>query len=264
MFDRPLNESEVQLFKDNHYLVLRQPLAKEQRKALGKWTDELIDWPESPGEWMKYFETSPQTEERQLCRVENFLPYHEGFRSLLKDEVLFEILEQLMGEPATLFKEKINLKLPGGAGFGAHQDAPAFISFGQRYHITLMLAIDDSTRENGCLQFSTPVEVYNTLPQNPDGTLCSQLEAELPWVPLEVKAGDVVLFDSYIPHRSPRNTSGQSRRAGFITYNRLSEGDHREDYFNDKRRSFPPECERIPGADYSEKESLYNLGNPIR
>ena len=264
MFNRPLTESEVSFFEKNHYLVLRKPFAPSQGEALAKWAAELLAWPESPGKWMKYFETSPKSGERQLCRVENFLPYHEGFRSLLKDPVLFDILEQLMGEPATLYKEKINLKLPGGSGFGAHQDAPAFVTFGQRYHITLMLAIDDSTLENGCLQFSDPVPVYTTLAQNPDGTLCSQLEGELPWRPLEVKAGDVVLFDSYIPHRSPTNTSDSSRRAGFITYNRLAEGKRRDDYFADKRRSFPPECERVPGRDYSEKESLYNLGNPIR
>ena len=32
----------------------------------------------------------------------------------------------LLGEPAVLYKEKINYKLPGGAGYSAHQDAPAY------------------------------------------------------------------------------------------------------------------------------------------
>lgn len=264
MFSRPLNADELQFWKDNHYLVVQQPFTPEQRRDLQEWTNEMIHWPEIPGRWMKYFEASPLTSEKMLCRIENFLPFHAEFRSLLQNEILFEILEQLMGEPATIFKEKINLKLPGGGSFGAHQDAPAFVTFGQRYHVTMMLAIDDSTVDNGCLQFSSPVEAYDTLPQNPDGTICSQLEKELVWRPLEVNAGDVVLFDSYLPHRSPPNPSQISRRAGFITYNRQSEGNRRDDYFADKRRYFPPECERIPGRDYSEKESLYNLGNPIR
>jgi len=264
MFSRPLNDYELQFWKDNHYLVLRQPFTPEQREELQRWTNEMMTWPDAPGKWMKYFEPSPLTGEKMLCRIENFLPYHGGFSSLLQNDILFEILEQLMGEPAVLFKEKINLKLAGGAGFGAHQDAPAFITFDQRYHITMMLAIDDSTIDNGCVQFSSPVETYKTLAQNPDGTICSELEKELSWTSLEVQAGDIVLFDSYIPHRSPTNPSKKSRRAGFITYNRESEGCHRDDYFADKRRSFPPECERVEGMDYSEKESLYNLGNPIR
>ena len=49
----------------------------------------------------------------------------------------------------------------------------------------------------------------------------------------------------------------------YITYNRESEGERRSDYFEDKRRSFPQPCERVPGEDYSAKAALYNLGNPI-
>ena len=96
---------------------------------------------------MKYFENSSKTGERLLCRVENFIPYHDGLRALLTDGDVMRILSELMGEQAVLFKEKINAKLPGGSGFTAHQDAPAFITFGQRYHITMMIAVDDSTIE---------------------------------------------------------------------------------------------------------------------
>ena len=46
-------------------------------------------------------------------------------------------------------------------------------------------------------------------------------------------AGDIALFDSYIPHRSHPNTSDRPHDAMYITYNRLSEGSHREDYFAD-------------------------------
>ena len=49
----------------------------------------------------------------------------------------------------------------------------------------------------------------------------------------------------------------------YITYNRLSEGSHREDYFADKRLKFPPEVERVAGVDYSKSASIYNLANPI-
>ena len=109
MFSRPLNADELQFWKDNHYLVVQQPFTPEQRRDLQEWTNEMIHWPEIPGRWMKYFEASPLTSEKMLCRIENFLPFHAEFRSLLQNDILFEILEQLMGEPATIFKEKINL-----------------------------------------------------------------------------------------------------------------------------------------------------------
>jgi ectoine hydroxylase-related dioxygenase (phytanoyl-CoA dioxygenase family) len=57
-----------------------------------------------------------------------------------------------MEEPAVLFIEKINFKLPEGNAFLPHQDAPAFTSFNQHYHIILMLSMDAAKPANGCLE----------------------------------------------------------------------------------------------------------------
>jgi len=263
MLNYNLSAEELASWEKNHYLVLRNPLPQHSVEELKSWVSDLFSWPDTPGKWMKYYEKSNLTHEQLLCRVENFIPYHHNLRDFICSETIFSILEQLMGEPAVLFKEKINAKLGGGSGFGAHQDAPAFITFGQKYHITMMVAVDDATVDNGCMEFSDPVDVYNTLPQGNGGTIAEDVEASLPWRTLEAKAGDIVFFNSYIPHRSPSNTSSKSRRAMYITYNRKSEGERRSDYFEDKRRSFPQPCERVDGVDYSAKESLYNLGNPI-
>ena len=264
MLDYTLTEEDLAFWRENHYLVLRNPMNGPQVDTLKGWADDLIEWPERAGKWMKYFEESAIDGERLLCRVENFIPFHDGLRDFICGEMVYGILASLMQEEAVLFKEKINLKLPGGAGFGAHQDAPAFISFGQKYHITMMVAVDDATVDNGCMEFSDAVDVYDTLPQAPGGTIDEEVEARLPWRPLEAKAGDLVFFDSYIPHRSPGNESDVSRRAMYVTYNRKSEGERREDYFADKRDKFPQDCEKIEGKDYSASASLYNLGNPIK
>ena len=65
------------------------------------------------------------------------------------------------------------------------------------------------------------------------------------------RAGDVVFFDSYTPHASGANLTADRRRVLYITYNRLSAGDHRARYFADKRKSFPPDIEREPGRTYT-------------
>ena len=78
-----------------------------------------------------------------------------------------------------------------------------------------------------------------------------------------MEPGDMLLFDSYVPHGSESNRSPHPRRALYVTYNRQSEGCRRDEYFEHKRANFPPECERVPGVDYSKGGGVYNLGNPI-
>nr|D0E8I4.1 RecName: Full=2-aminoethylphosphonate dioxygenase; AltName: Full=2-oxoglutarate dioxygensase; AltName: Full=Alpha-ketoglutarate/Fe(II)-dependent dioxygenase PhnY [uncultured bacterium HF130_AEPn_1]ACU83549.1 2-oxoglutarate dependent dioxygenase PhnY [uncultured bacterium HF130_AEPn_1] len=251
-------------WKDNGFVHLKGFLNEALAQDIKDWTQELYEWEEAPGKWMKYFETSSDTGERLLCRVENFIDYHKGIKGFLCGEMIYGMVSELMGEQAVLFKEKINFKYPGGAGFAYHQDAPAFTSFGQKYHITMMVSVDASNEENGCLRMAHGFSEEKTLEQEPDGTVCKKLAAKLDWRPLETGPGDLVLFNSYVPHYSEANTSDRSRRAMFITYNRLSEGEKRLDYFKDKREKFPPEAERIEGKDYSSAESLYNLGNPIK
>ena len=53
-----------------------------------------------------------------------------------------------------------------------------------------------------------------------------------------MQPGDVLVFDSYVPHRSDTNTTDVARRALYLTYNRASAGDHRERYYRDKAAEF--------------------------
>lgn len=245
----------------NGYVLLREHLTEHDRRDLGRWVEELASWPEAPGKWMKWYEKTASG--KQLCRVEDFVPYHDGLREFLGAVPLGSVLEALMGEPAVLYKEKINFKLPGGAGFSAHQDAPAFTTFGHSYHVTVMISVDPATKENGCLEVVDGFGNAGLLPQAPDGTLDPAWSARQTWKPIEMQPGDVLLFDSYVPHRSGPNRTDTPRRALYITYNRKSLGSHREAYFANKRAAFPPECERQPGVDYSKNAARYNLGNPI-
>jgi len=248
-------------FQHADYVLLSHDASPAHGAELVSWVNELASWDEAPGKWMKWYEGAGAA--KQLCRVEDFLPYHRGLREFLQGAELGATLETLLGEPAALFKEKINYKLPGGAGFAPHQDAPAFSSFGQRYHVTAMVAVDPATVENGCLEVVDGYHGSGLLPQAPDGTLDPAWSAARRWKPIEMAAGDVLIFDSFVPHRSGLNRSDRPRRALYVTYNRASEGSLRSAYFHHKRAHFPPECERVAGTDYSAAARTYNLGNPI-
>jgi len=255
-----LHDEDLKTWDADRTVVLRAALDRDQTRDVHEWVEELEAWPERAGKWMKYFEGDT----RQLCRVEDFLPYHDGLRGLLQRSDLLNGLARLFGEPALLFKEKINYKLAGGAGFTAHQDAPAFVSFEQTWHLTVLIAVDPTTPENGCLEIVSGHNRAVTLAQEEDGTLARGVEAELEFRPLPTEPGDIVIFDSYVPHRSGPNRSSGPRRAIYATYNPLSQGDRRADYFARKRQVFPPECEREPGARLGPESAQFNLGNPIR
>lgn len=261
-----LTSEQLRFWNENGYLLLKGYFSGKMKQDLADWVGDLERRPETPGKWMKYFERSAISpgSGRLLCRVEDFLPYHDGLRELLTGDAILSIVSELMGESAVLFKEKINYKLAGGGGFASHQDAPAFVTFGQKYHITLMVGIDDATPENGCLEMVRGRHKEGIFPQSSDKTIDPQFAETLDWEYLPTQAGDVLFFDSYIPHRSGPNLSGAARRALYVTYNRKSEGERRDDYYADKRMNFPPEIERIPGKDYSSGAAIYNVGNPIQ
>ncbi len=259
-----LNDAQKAFWKKHGFIVLNDFYGEHIRNNIEKWCDELTAWPETPGKWMKYFEKNVNGE-RQLCRVENFIDYHAEMNELARGERTIHLLSDLMGEPAVIFKEKINYKFPNGSGFKPHQDAPAFVSFNQRFHITMMVAIDDCTLANGCLQLVTGgANKPEILPQEKDGSISQAIAKQLVWTPIECKRGDVILFDSYLPHYSEPNRTDRSRRAIFITYNKAAEGgSKRQEYYQDKREKFPPDCERDPNKDYSAGAAIYNVANPI-
>ena len=51
-------------------------------------------------------------------------------------------------------------------------------------------------------------------------------------------------------HGSQANLTAAQRRILYLTYNAAEYGDHRAQYYVDKRKSFPPDVEREPGKDY--------------
>ncbi len=248
--ERVLSEAQMERFHRDGFLVVRAMYSDQEAGLISEWTEEVASYPEVPGKIMMYFEESRNDGARILCRIENFVPFHEGFFTLITARRMQRVVSELFGEPAVLFKDKINFKLPGGDGFKSHQDVQAGWDDYARLHITAMIAIDASNEENGSLEVIAGLHKQGVL-----GSMWAPLTDEdtgaAAYVPVHCQPGDAVFFGSYAPHRSNPNRSGKARRVLYITYNKASEGDSREQYYADKRRSYPPDIERDPGKDYS-------------
>jgi ectoine hydroxylase-related dioxygenase (phytanoyl-CoA dioxygenase family) len=231
--------------------VVRGLLGPADAERLRAWTDELMAWPEVAGRWMVYGETSLAEPGRRLWnRIENFCPYHPGFRALVDGEALRGRAGELLGGPAVLFKDKINFKLPGGDGFRAHQDQQAGWSAYAPLFVTALVTVDEATPANGCLELAAGHHTRGLLGEEWKPLEEPQL-AGVRFTPCPTRPGDAVFFDSFVPHRSGPNLTSAPRRALYVTYNRLADGDHRARYYADKRRSYPPDVERAPGQTYT-------------
>lgn len=222
----------VAFFRANGWVMTRT-LDAEGASRLRGWVDEIMAWPDDEGLWLHYREMTDAGP--RLCRTENFVPYHDGIRALLTEGPMLETASALLGEPAVLYKEKINYKAAGGAGFSPHQDAPAYRFV--ETHVSCMVAIDDADADNGCLEVVSARHA-EILPMDDDGCIRAEVVATMSWETVPVAAGTTLWFHSRTPHRSGANTSDRPRRALYPTYNALREGDLRDAYYEQKFAEF--------------------------
>ena len=215
-----------------HGWVLTAGLGAETAGRLTKWVDEIMAWPDT-GDWLHYREMTDAGP--RLCRTENFVPCHDGLRELLTDGAMVDTASALLGEPAVLYKEKINYKAAGGAGYAPHQDAPAYRFV--ELHVSCMVAVDEADAANGGLEVVSGA-FGEILPMDDDGCIRPDVVDAMEWTAVDVPAGTALWFHSRTPHRSAANRSDRDRRALYPTYNARREGDLRAAYYEQKSAEF--------------------------
>jgi len=248
-----LNEKQVKKFKEDGFVLVRELFSKFEIKKILKYTEELQTSTEVSGKEWKYFEKSEiNKNEKVLARIENYCKYHEGFNDLCNNSRIMECVNDCLGEKGILFKDKINFKMPGGAGFTPHQDSQAGWDDYAKFYLTAMVSVDESNIQNGCLEFAPGHNKSGLI-----GKLWKPLSDEdmknMKFIPIETKPGDAVFFDCFAPHRSEPNLTNKPRRILYLTYNKLSDGNHKERYYEDKYKNYPPDIDRDPNKDYNFK-----------
>lgn len=208
--------------------VITDTLDVDGAARVRSYVDEIASWP-ADGGWLHYRELTEYGP--RLCRTENFTPFHPGMHELLASGPLVATAGALLDQPAVLYKEKINYKVAGGAGYAPHQDAPAYRFVNQ--HVSCMVAIDDANTANGCLEVVSGMH-HELLDVDERGCISSYVVAAMTWEIVELRAGQTLWFHSLTPHRSGPNDTNTDRRALYPTYNARSEGDLRERYYAQK------------------------------
>src|SRR3982074_1922237 len=102
------------------------------------------------------------------------------------------------------YKENINYTVGSNIDVLALRNAPAYPFID--VHVSCMVAVDDSTAGNGCLEGVSGMH-HELLPTDEPGGIRTELVDALQWDPVEVRAGQTLWFHSRTPHRSGPNPS---------------------------------------------------------
>lgn len=199
----------------------------------------------------------PEAADRfNICRFEYIAGFSKNINSCVVTKVK-KLINNLMGKPFVLFKDKCNIKRPGGGAFAPHQDISAYYHFKPKFYLTAAIMLDDSNIKNGCLEMATGYKnntyensdyinnEYGNFPffdfyrgGNRNGDIKDEVSNKLNWEIIEANKGDIIIFNAFIPHRSKVNLSNNHRRNLFFTFNPESDGDFYQEYFSLKRADF--------------------------
>jgi ectoine hydroxylase-related dioxygenase (phytanoyl-CoA dioxygenase family) len=223
------NWAEQQAFyADQGYLVFPELLSSTELTTLQAALTEVLRESEGLTESNDKFSITPTDDGKwSVRRIFNPIAHHQAFHDLILNPKILDVVENLIGPNIQLHHTKLNLKPPSSreSRFEWHQDYP-FFPHTNFDLLAVMIYLDDSTEENGCLTIIPGSHKWG--PRNhlfaKDGAFSSQLEdkrvVEDPtrWLKVAVPAGGMELHHCNMLHSSTSNRGTKPRSAMVIQY----------------------------------------------
>lgn len=211
-----LSESELRFFYDNGYLGPYPAFSSEQVEPLAR---SLMRRRTQPS-YVYGFPT-----DRDLHFEDDLL------LDFLAEPAILERAAQLLGPDLGCWRSQVFLKPPGGNAIQWHQASTYMMEDylepalqppdrNELFQLTIWIALDDATRENGCMQVfpGTHKRIRTIRFGGDEGFYKVNFKLEFEGRPeesvlLEVPAGHFILFSERVIHGSGPNTSTQRRMA---------------------------------------------------
>jgi len=223
-----LSDEQVKSYNEQGYLVLRNVFSEEEARVLQAECDKLLTTERflDSGNVRAGYKSYANGD----VKIERMDPVHDIsplFSELVKDERILSPLRDIYMDEPLLFKDKLIFKLPGANGYSMHQDASWWQGFPIEGLISVMVAIDGATVENGGLELFPG---YHDRFRSTPGELRNMNAAEIAEIDprkgeiVETNPGDVIIFHSFTPHQSGANTSDNSRKQLYLTYSPSKNG----------------------------------------
>ena len=250
-----LDTTEVEAYREKGFLILRRVFQPDEIKIYRQEAERIVDRALSLS---REFQLEPKYNLRfemladgQPWKIDPFVSISPLFSALTRDRRIMDRLASLYdGYEAVLFKDKLIFKPPESHGNGLHQDYNWWQGFPHSL-LTVSVALDASTRENGCTELWTGHR--QGFLHDPGSLDKGQIEREHlaneERVHVELAPGDMAIFTCFTPHSAAPNKSNSARRMLFLSYNDSRDGEHYTSHYEHFRwyRTRPgrmPEVER--------------------
>ncbi|MDJ0631439.1 MAG: phytanoyl-CoA dioxygenase family protein [Rhodobacter sp.] len=207
-------------FRRQGYTVFANALSAAELAMLRDVCDALLQEP--PEDGGKGLHTIGLGEARRFLRHRHAdFPELEQF---VLGHRMGALLRETLGENGLLFNEQFVVKGAGnGASFAWHQDS-AYVGFDHAPYVTVWIALDDTTEDNGCV-YLLPRDIDRNPGIDPhewrdDSRELNGYSGDDPGIPMTCAAGTIVVFSSLTLHRSGPNSTDKPRRAYICQYSR--------------------------------------------
>ncbi len=219
-----LSPAQVEAYKEDGYVVVEGALNLDVMDQLGSTTDAFADKARAVGDSDDVFDFEPPNGngEKHLRRVKSPERVAPVYARVMQSDAVLDCVSDLIGTDVRFWSGKLNLKRPmGGQAVEWHQDW----AFGPATNddlLTVGIALDDATTENGCLLMIPGSHRGPVLDHWRDdrftGAVTDEAFDPRAAVPVEVKRGGVSIHHIRMLHASAPNRSDRQRRLLLYTY----------------------------------------------
>jgi ectoine hydroxylase-related dioxygenase (phytanoyl-CoA dioxygenase family) len=230
-----MSPADVASYRENGFFVAQDAYSKEEVEALRKETVDLCRqgsfkvWSredrETPVLDLRPDSTDMEILAEYLCI---HFPHKASaiFKSTLAHPSNVEILSKVIGPNVKCMQSMLFIKSAGKPGQAWHQDED-YIPTRDRSMTGAWIALDDATVQNGCLWVIPGSHKHGVLwPQKWHADTrfdCAEESFQFPYkdedsIPVEVKAGSMVVFNGYLLHRSLPNVTENGLRRSLVNH----------------------------------------------
>lgn len=213
-----ISEEQKHLFQEEGFFVLENVFSVEEMEALSGHIEAYHRQQE------EIIKAQGGTIGISRANEIAFTPFlaeaDKNIREFVLRSEFVSICNQLLGEDVDLYWNQSVFKAPEGyKEFPWHQD-DGYTPVTPSPYLTLWLALNDATVENGCISVLPGSHKGGLVPheRTPIGLVCHAQDDPNQGVHVPVKAGSIAVFQSLTMHKSGVNRSQGMRKAYIIQY----------------------------------------------